>query len=126
MEWLSIAGPAGNNPGGTELVRYDSPTWHGFIYSAGVAEAGDYWGTMVRYAGEHSGFRVAAQVGYERSTDVASPNVSDPANVACVGNPPNIREVGAALSVQHKSTGLFAQGSFGISYFGGAIIGAPS
>jgi hypothetical protein len=45
----------------TELVRYDSPTWHGFIYSAGVAEAGDYWGTMVRYAGEHGGFRVAAQ-----------------------------------------------------------------
>ena len=110
----------------TELVRYDSPTWHGFIYSAGVAEAGDYWGTMVRYAGEHSGFRVAAQVGYERSTDVASPNVIDPANIAYVGNPPNIREVGAALSVQHKSTGLFAQGSFGISYFGGAIIGAPS
>jgi len=28
--------------------------------------------------------------------------------------------------VLHKSTGLFAQGSFGISHFGGSIIGAPS
>ena len=110
----------------TELVRYDSPTWHGFIYSAGVAEAGNYWGTMVRYAGEHAGFRVAAQIGYERITDVASPGVIDPANVAYVGNPPNIREAGANLSVLHKSTGLFAQGSFGISRFGGSIIGAPS
>ena len=110
----------------TELVRYDSPTWHGFIYSAGVAEAGDYWGTMVRYAGEHAGFRVAAQIGYERVTDVASPGVIDPANIAYVGNPPNIREAGANLSVLHKSTGLFAQGSFGVSHFGGSIIGAPS
>jgi hypothetical protein len=110
----------------TELVRYDSPNWHGFIYSAGVAEAGDYWGTMVRYAGEHGGFRVAAQVGYERITDVASPAVIDPTNVAYVGNAPNIKEVGANLSILHKSTGLFAQGSFGISRFGGSIIGAPS
>ena len=50
----------------------------------------------------------------------------DPASVAYVGNPPNIREVGANLSVLHKATGLFAQGSFGTSRFGGSIIGAPS
>jgi hypothetical protein len=81
---------------------------------------------MVRYAGECGGFRVAAQVGYEQITDVASPGVIDPANVAYVGNPPNIREAGANLSVLHKSTGLFAQGTFGISRFGGSIIGAPS
>jgi hypothetical protein len=110
----------------TELVRYDTPTWHGFIYSAGVSEAGDYWGTMVRYAGEHSGFRVAGQVGYERITDVASPAVIDPANAAYVGNAPNIKEVGASLSILHIPTGLFAQGTFGISQLGGSIIGAPS
>jgi hypothetical protein len=57
---------------------------------------------------------------------VASPGVIDPANIAYVGNPPNIREAGANLSVLHKSTGLFAQGLFGISHFGGSIIGAPS
>jgi hypothetical protein len=37
----------------TELVRYDSPTWKGFIYSSSIAEAGDYWGSMLRYYGEH-------------------------------------------------------------------------
>ena len=110
----------------TELVRYDSPTWHGFIYSVGVAEAGDYWGTMVRYAGERGGFRVAGQVGYERITDVASPGVIDPTNVAYTGNTPDIREVGANLSILHVPTGLFVQGSFATSRFGGAIIGAPS
>jgi hypothetical protein len=125
MVWGSIIDAAqGFNR--TELVRYDSPAWHGFIYSAGVAEAGDYWGTMIRYAGEHGGFRVAGQVGYERIADVASPGVIDPASVAYVGNPPNIKEVGANLSILHKSTGLFAQGSLGISHFGGSIIGGPS
>ena len=49
----------------TELVRYDSPNWHGFIYSASIAEAGDYWGSMLRYAGEFSGIRIAAGIGYE-------------------------------------------------------------
>src|SRR5499427_1975071 len=68
--WANIGDPASNNPGRTELVRYDSPSWHGFIYSASVAEAGDYWGTMVRYANEFQGFRIAGTIGYERVLDV--------------------------------------------------------
>ena len=94
-----IRGPAGQyyamvwgNPAAaftrSELVRYDSPTWKGFIYSASVAEAGDYWGTMLRYFGEHSSFRIVGQLGYERATDVATPGVVDPANVAYTGAPP--------------------------------------
>ena len=31
MSWANIGDPAANQ-GRTELVRYDSPTWHGFIY----------------------------------------------------------------------------------------------
>ena len=38
-------------------VRYDSPSYHGFIYSASINEAGDYWGSMLRYANEFNGFR---------------------------------------------------------------------
>ena len=72
-QWASIGDPASNNPGRTELVRYDSPSWHGFIYSASIAEAGDYWGTMLRYANEFQGFRLAGTVGYERVTDIATP-----------------------------------------------------
>ena len=72
MSWANIGDPAAAQ-GRTELVRYDSPNWHGFIYSASIAEAGDYWGTMLRYAGEFSGIRVAAGFGYERSRDRATP-----------------------------------------------------
>src|SRR5689334_20946210 len=45
MTWANIGDPAANNPGRTELVRYDSASWNGFIYSASINEAGDYWGT---------------------------------------------------------------------------------
>ncbi len=63
-----MAIPAANQ-GRTELLRYDSPTLAGFVLSASIGEAGDYWGVMLRYAGEFSGFRVAAGIGYENVTD---------------------------------------------------------
>src|SRR5262245_43680752 len=124
--WGNIGDPASNNPGRTELVRYDSPSWHGFIYSASVAEAGDYWGTMLRYANEFQGFRLAGTVGYERVTDIATPGVVDPANVAFVGNRPDITVWGFALSAMHVPTGLFVQGHYNHADFGGNVIGAPS
>jgi hypothetical protein len=111
MVWGNIGDPAsGYNR--TELVRYDSPSWKGFIYSASVAEAGDYWGTMLRYFREDGGFRVAAQLGYERVTDIATPGVVDPANLAYVGAPPNGTGASVALSTMHLPTGLFVQGHY--------------
>jgi len=121
-----IADPATNNPGRTELVRYDSLSWHGFIYSASVAEAGDYWGQMVRYANEFQGFRLAGTIGYERVTDVATPGVVNPAAANYVGNKPNITVWGFALSAMHVPTGLFVQGHYNHADFGGNIIGAAS
>jgi hypothetical protein len=112
MQWASIADPASNNPGRTELVRYDSPSYYGFIYSASIAEAGDYWGTMIRYAGESGGFRLAGTVGYERVRDRATPSTVDPTNVAFTGPAPDIQVWGAALSVMHVPTGLFLQGHY--------------
>ena len=61
---MRLGDPAANQ-GRTELLRYDSPTIGGFVASASIGEAGDYWGVMLRYAGEFSGFRVAAGIGYE-------------------------------------------------------------
>jgi hypothetical protein len=124
--WADIGDPASNNPGRTELVRYDSPSWHGFIYSASIAEAGDYWGTMLRYANEFQGFRLAGTVGYERVTDIATPGVVDPANVAFTGNRPDITVWGFALSAMHVPTGLFVQGHYNHADYGNAIIGAAS
>jgi hypothetical protein len=126
MTWANIADPASNNPGRTELVRYDSPSWHGFIYSASVAEAGDYWGTMLRYANEFQGFRLAGSVGYERITDIATPGVVDPANAAFTGNRPDITVWGIALSAMHVPTGLFVQGHYNHADFGGRIQGSTT
>jgi len=112
MTWANIGDPSSNNPGRTELVRYDSASWHGFIYSASINEAGDYWGSMIRYAGEHAGFRIAGTVGYEKVKDRATPATIDPTNVAFTGPAPDITVWGAALSVMHVPTGLFLQGHY--------------
>ena len=113
MTWANIGDPASNNPGRTELVRYDSPAYHGFIYSASVAEAGDYWGTMLRYANEFNGVRLAGTVGYERVTDVATPTTrrSDGRDLHRAGS--RTSRFGAfALSAMHVPTGLFVQGHY--------------
>lgn len=50
-----------------DVVRYDSPVFAGFVasasWAAGIDEA-DVWDIALRYAGEFSGFRFAAGVGY--------------------------------------------------------------
>jgi len=109
MTWANIGDPAANQ-GRTELVRYDSPTWHGFIYSASIGEAGDYWGNMLRYANEFNGVRVAAGIGYERSTDRATPATLDPTGAFWISALPNIQAWGFALSAIHIPSGLFIQG----------------
>ncbi len=111
VSWGAIGDPAANQ-GRTELLRYDSPTIGGFVASASIGEAGDYWGVMLRYAGEFSGFRVAAGIGYENVTDRptsagagAGPGDLDAAE-------PEVRAWGAGLSVLHVPSGLFAQGHY--------------
>jgi len=106
LQWAKISDPASNNPGRTELVRYDSASWHGFIYSASINEAGDYWGSMIRYAGEHAGFRLAGTVGYEKIKDRSTPSTIDPTSVNFTGPAPDITVWGAALSVMHVPTGF--------------------
>ncbi len=111
MTWGNVTDPAANQ-GRTELVRYDSPTYMGFIYSASIAEAGDYWGQMLRYAGEFSGFRIAAGIGMEHVTDRNTPVTVDPTAAFYVGPAPNQTFYGAAASVMHVPTGLFVQGHY--------------
>jgi hypothetical protein len=98
--------------GRSELVRYTSPTWMGFIFDSSIAERGDYWGAMLRYAGEFSGFRIAAGFGYERIRDDNTGVTLDPASPLFVGPKPDISAWGGALSVMHVPTGLFLQGHY--------------
>jgi hypothetical protein len=112
IQWNNIMDPAANNPGRTEGVRYDSPAWHGFIYSASINEAGDYYGSMIRYANEFNGVRLAGTVGYEVVRDRSTPATLDPTNVAFTGPAPDQEVWGFALSAMHVPTGLFVQGHY--------------
>jgi len=124
-----------------ETLRYDSPAVHGFIFSASLAEstgslaANTNWGLMLRYAGEHHGFRIAAGVGLEHYGDTYIPpaasatGVNQPcvngSGLACASpgvstfshTPPDVNAWGAGLSAMHISSGLFLQGAVqGVQY----------
>jgi hypothetical protein len=120
ISWANLGDPAANQ-GRTELIRYDSPTLAGFVLSASIGEAGDYWGVMLRYAGEFSGFRVAAGIGYEKVTDTqtAAAGSSGPVNLGDPALNGDVKAWGAGLSVLHVPSGLFAQGHYMAADFGG-------
>jgi hypothetical protein len=119
MTWANVVDPAAAQANRSELVRYDSAVWHGFILSSMVAEAGDYWGSSIRYAGEYNGFRLAGAFGFDRVTDVATPAVVDPTAANFTGPAPNITVWGGGLSAMHVPTGLFVQGHYNKVDFGG-------
>jgi hypothetical protein len=111
VNWGNITDAAANQARQNE-VRYDSPTFMGFVYSASITDDGGNWGTMLRYANEFGGLRVAAGIGYEHYSQLpalADPN-SGPNNLL---NPnPDVNAWGAGASVLHLPTGLFAQGHY--------------
>jgi hypothetical protein len=134
----TLTDPAANQ-GRTELLRYDSPSLFGFIGSASIGEAGDYWGVMLRYAGEFSGFRLAAGIGYEDSTDrqtsaLGSTTIATSTGTLALpgagpndllGPDPEVKAWGAGLSVLHVPSGLFAQGHYMAAEFS-CITGNPA
>jgi hypothetical protein len=121
VPWSALGDPAANQAR-QQLVRWDSPTVAGFILTASIMEDGSNWGTMLRYANEFNGFRVAAGIGYEHWSQLTASNGclnGAPATGApCAGpadlaNPrPDVAGWGAGLSVLHVPTGLFAQGHY--------------
>ena len=66
-------------------VRYNSPTFGGFSVSASWGED-DFWDIAARYAGEHHGFKIAAAVAYNETTDQDFNNFSgsSAARVSCL------------------------------------------
>ncbi len=81
------------------MVRYDTATVGGFQASAAWGED-DRWDVALRYAGELSGFRVAAGIGYNVDTDELPADGID-----------EKRSLGGSVSVLHVATGLFATGT---------------
>jgi hypothetical protein len=128
LKTANISDPA-DAQGRTELVRYDSPTVAGFIFSASLGEAGDQWGAMLRYAGEFSGFRVAAGIGYERITDKRTVDTGTAIDIPQFNgatNDTDIRAWGGSLALLHVPSGLFAQGQYFAADFGDGTGTLPS
>ena len=99
------------------VVRYVSPTLHGFTASSAWGED-DFWDTALRYAGEFNGIRVAAGIGYKQQNDNPGKTGSDGsqcADLAALNN--NVSAVdchvfSGSASVMHVPTGLFVSGSY--------------
>jgi predicted porin len=97
------------------IVRYVSPTFAGFIASAAWGED-DKVDAALRYAGEFSGIRIAAGIGYQKLTDVNNGdgnsgcrNIGGNAAISNV----NCEALGMSASVMHTATGLYVTGAYG-------------
>jgi predicted porin len=108
--WSHLLG--GNAVNGASLSRanavmYTSPTIGGFSVSASWGED-DQWDAALRYAGEFSGFRVAAGLGYRYNYGGLGEVTKDNPGVAG----PEPEQVIVSGSVLHVSSGLFVTGSY--------------
>jgi hypothetical protein len=110
-----------SNPGeGTRfnVVRYETPTVAGFLGSAAWGED-DLWDVALRYAGEFSGIKLAAGIGYAQWTDgngVGSPASTSPergCSRTATTSDSKCAELGLSASIMHLQTGLFVTGAYG-------------
>lgn len=98
-----VAGDCDGYP--TNVVRYDSPVFAGFSFSASWGED-DAWAVSARYAGEFNGVKLAVGAGYNQSSDE-----NGPAGLAqSAGFEGSAFQIGAYL--QHVPTGLFVYGAY--------------
>ena len=108
--WTQIMGGFNNgSPGQTGLrnvVRYDTPTFAGFVGSASWGED-DQWELALNYRGEIGDFKLAGALGYGASTD---PTVN---RGQCAVGDGDCEWWGAGALVQHVPTGLFVYGGYG-------------
>jgi hypothetical protein len=108
--WGTLLG--GNAVNGSTLSRanaisYTSPTLGGFSVAAAWGE-NDIWDAALRYAGEFSGFRIAAGVGYIHNS--GGLNEVTPDIPGAVGPQPN--QWKGSVSIMHVASGLFLNGAF--------------
>jgi hypothetical protein len=113
QSWAALLG--GNTVNGSSLsraqaIRYDSPTVGGFSVSGSWGE-NDLWDVALRYAGEFSGFRVAAGIGYADNVGGVGDALEDNA-VGVVGfTGAQISQVKGSASILHVASGLYLTGA---------------
>jgi hypothetical protein len=133
LTWAAISSQANANVGDGDrrnLVRYISPAFWGFTFSASWGED-DFWDTALRYANEWNGVRFAAGIGYQKwmdgdatarlptflgSSSSASVSTGSNGDRGCAdlnfisstrGSDVDCDAVGMSASIMHVPTGLF-------------------
>jgi hypothetical protein len=100
------------------FLRYNSPTFAGFDFSASWGED-DRYDLALRYSNDWNGLSVAAGVAYSNTTDEACVAGDSPAGFPVIGCDFQDAEGGetdvflASLSLYHASSGLFGVLSYG-------------
>ncbi|MFN0218462.1 MAG: porin [Hyphomicrobium sp.] len=97
-------------------IRYDTPVFGGFSASASWGED-DIWGVSLRYAGEFSGFKLAAAAAYNESKDENGPGFLLEDNDALDAQ---AFQVGAYI--QHVGSGLFLYGAYSREYIDTLVV----
>jgi hypothetical protein len=87
------------------VIAYSTPTFGGFSASAAWGED-NVWDIALRYAGEFSGFRVAAGIGYINN----STGLSEVTKDQNVGVEPS--QIKGSASILHVASGLFLTGAY--------------
>lgn len=116
----------------TEAVRYDSPSFAGFRFSASVTPAtfdstfdtdGVVWDAAVRYANDFGQIRVAAAAGYRDGVVIPTDELLGAINVgATLGD---VQVISGSASIMHMPTGFFVTGAAGQLDFSDWAAGAP-
>lgn len=120
--WQQLSGSAGGNTFAGEgdrrdMISYATPSIAGFILSAS-AGSDEFYDVALRYAGEFVGFRIAAGVGYQATTEQATSSTkgfSAGCRVQLADNRVDCEGFGASASVMHVATGLYVAGSYGLT-----------
>jgi hypothetical protein len=111
-QWGDLMGTGrvwGSGLARANAISYNSPTFGGFQFAAAWGE-NDLWDVALRYAGEVSGFRLAAGVGYTYNVGGfgEANNGSDlPTNFNAT--PTSVK---GSASVLHVASGLFLTGAY--------------
>jgi hypothetical protein len=112
--WAALLG--GNTVNGSSLsranaVRYDTPTVGGFSVAAAWGE-NDLWDVALRYAGEFSGFRVAAGIGYADNVGGTGDALEDNSLGVTGFTGAQISQVKGSASILHVASGLYLTSAY--------------
>ena len=140
LKWTDVMRGFNNSTPGQDgrrpVVRYDSPTFAGFVVTTAWGES-DQWDAALTYKGEWNGISVLAKAGYGSSNDpgatpIAGQTLSQ-AGTACGGTQPGIdangvftpvvnnydcKWGGAAATSKHDPIGLYVYGGWGKQHLG--------